>query len=497
MDGIAAAIARINEQVNAIVWGPAMIALMLAAGVYLTVGTGFFQVTRFAHMLRTTIGALFRRRDVRKTKDEHSISQFQALTTALAATAGTGNIIGVATAISAGGAGAVFWMWVSAFFGMMTKYAENVLGIYYRRRNAGGEWIGGPMIYLETGLRQRWLAVLFSIFCIIASFGIGNIAQINGVSASICDSVGAKAAAARWLGTAFGMGAQAAENAGGLLVSLIVGIAAAVFVGVSIFGGLKRIASVTEKLVPAISVLYILGTLVVICANARNLLPALAEILEGAFSRESVGGGVLGYAAARAIRFGTARGVFTNEAGLGSSVLVHSSADVKEPAVQAMWSIFEVFVDTIVVCSLTALAIITSGAHNVEGLVGVEITAYAFHGAMGQFGTVMLTVGVVLFALSTLLGWSVYGVRAAEYLGGRRLAQIYKAAFSLVVVLGAVSSVQLVWDLSDTFNALMALPNLIGVLLLSPVVFRVTRNYCDRTFKHKKIAPLLSYKQGR
>ncbi len=470
MDAIFQVIENVNSKVNNVVWGIPMLLLLLAVGLYLTVGTRFFQVTKFGYALKNTIFSMFRKENAEKSKDKDAISPFQALATALAATVGTGNIVGVATAIAAGGAGAIFWMWVSAFFGMMTKYAEIVLGIYFRHKNEKGEWVGGPMYYIEKGLHQKWLAVLFAVFCLFASFGIGSVAQVNGISTAMAQSFH--------------------------IPNYVTGIIVCLLAGFIVFGGLKRIVTVTEKFVPFMALLYIFGALAVVLANFRHILPALGEIFTGAFQLKSVGGGVLGYGIARAMRYGFARGIFSNEAGLGSSVLVHASADVEEPVEQGLWGIFEVFFDTIVICTLTALAILTTGAHTVEGLEGVAVTMYAFESVFGAAGSYIVSVGIVLFAFSTLLGWSVYGCRVSEYLGGRKSMQVYKILFLLVSFIGSVSSVQLVWDLSDTFNGLMALPNLIGLLCLSPLVFRITENYRQRVFKHKNVSPLLSFHQN-
>lgn len=469
MENLIQLIERANAAVNNVVWGIPMLVLLLATGVYLTVGTRFFQVRRFGYVIKNTLGSLFRNKSTRKSDEHGAISQFQALATALAATVGTGNIVGVVTAIAAGGPGAVFWMWVSAFFGMMTKYAEIVLGMYFRHKDEKGEWVGGPMYYIEKGLHQKWLAVAFAIFCLFASFGIGSIAQVNGIAGAMTNSFH--------------------------IPNYITGIVVCVLTAVIVFGGMKRMVAVTEKFVPFMAILYIGGALVVILANADNLGSAFRSIFEGAFQLRAVGGGAAGYVIARAMRYGFARGVFSNEAGLGSSVMVHSCSDAKEPVQQALWGIFEVFFDTIVVCSLTALTVLCTGAYAVEGLEGIDVTIYAFESVLGRFGGYLVSVGLVLFAFSTLLGWTVYGGRAAGYLGGRRFVRVYRIIFLGAVFLGSVSSVQLVWDLSDTFNGLMALPNLVGVLLLSPLVFRITKNYVRRVFKGEQISPLLSYTQ--
>ncbi len=496
MSGIFKWIAAVNDKVNGVVWGPPMLALLLFAGIYFTVRTGFFQVTHFGYVMKKTILAIFRDKKVVKTEDKSNISQFQALATALAATIGTGNIVGVATAIAAGGAGAVFWMWFSAFFGMMTNYAENVLGIFYRKKNQKGEYIGGPMIYIEKGLGWKWLSVIFSIFCLVASFGIGNIAQINGISTSIQNTFHTSGHAFEGMFVSLGLSAEKAAEVAAMVPGFIIGVLIAIVVGVVILGGIKRIASVTEKLVPFMAAFYIIGSLIVIICNAKHIPAAFGEIFSQAFSFKSAGAGVMGYVIAQAIRYGVARGVFSNEAGLGSSVMVHSNSDVKEPVVQGIWGIFEVFFDTIAVCTVTALAILTTGAHR-QGLEGVNITTYAFQSVLGPVGGYIITFGILLFAFSTILGWSIYGTRAVQYLfkDSPLAVRIYKIIFTLVIIVGAVSSVQLVWDLSDTFNGLMALPNLIGILLLSPVVIKITKNYTDRHFHGHDITPLHSHHQ--
>lgn len=465
LDALVAWITKVNDLVNGVVWGPPMLLLLVGVGVYFTFRTGFFQVRKFGFLLKTTILSVFRDKSTVKSNDKNAISQFQALATTLAATIGTGNIVGVATAIGTGGPGAVFWMWVSAFFGMMTSFAENVLGIYYRKKNEKGEWIGGSMMFLEHGLGCKWLAVLFAVFSLIASFGIGNIAQVNGISVA--------------LETTF------------RIPPVVTGIVLAIFIAFVLLGGLKRVAVVTEKLVPGMALLYTVGAIAVIAMNWKQIPSAFGEIFRGAFDLQSVGGGVMGYTIARAMRYGVSRGVFSNEAGLGSSVMVNSCSDVKEPAVQGMWGAFAVFFDTLVMCTLTALIVITSGAH-LQGLEGVEITNFAFTSSIGPAGGMVLSICILLFAFSTVLGWSVYGSKAVEYLFGNHAVSIYKLCFAAVVFIGAISSVQLVWDLSDTFNGLMALPNLVGLIFLSGTVMKVANNYFDRTFRGAKVPPMLS-----
>ncbi len=465
MEAILNAIKQANDVVNDFVWGPPMLLLLLFVGIYFSIRLRFFQIRRFGHVFKETICSTFSKKQPNEPKNHRAITQFQALSTALASTIGTGNIVGVATAMAAGGPGAVFWMWVSAFFGMMTHFAENVLGIFYRHKNQKGEWCGGAMIYIEKGLHCKWLAVLFSVFCLFASFGIGNIAQINSISTSLETSLS--------------------------IPPIVTGIVLAAVMAIILIGGLKRIAAVAEKLVPFMALVYILGALIIIGMNAPQIPAAFASIFKSAFSFESIGGGIMGYGISLAIRYGVARGVFSNEAGLGSSVMVHSAADVKEPVKQGLWGIFEVFVDTIIVCTLTALVILCTGALDIGG-EGAEITMNAFTNGFGSFGGIFLSLAILLFAFTTALGWSYYGQRAVEYLFGSKAVIIYQILFIGVIVIGSISTVQLVWDLSDTFNGLMALPNLIGVLLLSPKVIKITKNYIARRFKQESVKPVLS-----
>ncbi len=461
------AIEKVNSAVNNFVWGPPVLALLLITGIYITIRTGFFQVRKFPHILSKTILAIFKDKKVTKSSDNKSISQFQALSTALAATVGTGNVVGVATAIVAGGPGAVFWMWISAFFGMMTKFSEIVLGIFFRKKDEEGEWQGGPMMYLQNGLKAKWLAVLFAIFCLAASFGIGNIAQINSISTALNESLN--------------------------VPTYITGIILALIVAFIVIGGLKRIANVTEKLVPFMAILYIVGAITLIIVNFKSIPDAFVMIFKGAFSLEAVGGGVLGFVMAQAMRYGIARGVFSNEAGLGSAVIVHTTSDVNEPVKQGLWGSFEVFVDTIVICTLTALVVLTSGVPIDGSLEGSQITMAAFEQNFGIVGAIFMTVAIFLFAFSTVLGWSFYGEKALEYLAGKKVIIYYKILFVIVTFIGANSSVKLVWDLSDTFNGLMAIPNLIALLLLSPIIIKIVKNYSERTFCGKDVKPLVSY----
>ncbi|MGN1141253.1 MAG: alanine/glycine:cation symporter family protein [Oliverpabstia sp.] len=476
-------ITNVNSFLNGIVWGWPALILLGFVGVLMTCLTRFFQLSHFGHWIKNTIGAIFGDKHVTKHTSDRSISQFQSLCTALAATVGTGNIVGVAGAIAVGGPGAVFWMWLIAFFGMMTNYSENVLGILYRRKNSKGEWCGGAMYYLKDGLGGKpglkgvgtVLAILFSCFCLLASFGIGNMSQVNSMVSNV--------------NTAFG------------IPTIATGIFLFIAVSAVILGGLKRIASFTEKIVPFMVIAYLVGTLIIIAMHIQAIPAVFVSIFQGAFGLKSAAGGVVGSGIALAMQMGMKRGVFSNEAGLGSSVMVHSSSNVKEPVRQGMWGIFEVFADTIIVCTLTALTILTSGAVDLttgqltEAAAEVgssSLMSYAFSQTFGKAGAWFIALAILLFAYSTVLGWSHYGSTACEYLFGTKSVTVYRVVFVLIVLAGSVIEAQLAWDISDTFNGMMMIPNLIGVLVLSPVVMKCTKNYVDRRLKGKKIKPMLS-----
>lgn len=484
-------IEKVNSAVNKVVWGVPALYLLIGTGVIMTVLLKFFQFTRFGHAMKNTIGSLFKNKDIRKSDDTKSISQFQALCTALSATVGTGNITGIALAITSGGPGAVFWMWIAAIVGMMTKFSESVLGIFFRTRTADGEWQGGPMYYIKHGFAKikglsvvgKVLAALFAVFTLFASFGIGNMGQVASISNSIKNVV------------------SFTDN--DQTNSLIIGAVLLVFAALVIIGGLKRIARANEFLVPFMAFFYVLGSVIIVIMNADQILPAFKAIFTKAFSFEAVAGGTGGYIIAQAITWGFKRGVFSNEAGLGSSVMVSSSSNAKEPVGQGLWGIFEVFFDTIVICSLTALVILTTGVVDfdtgaiiIEGAAGMDslgLSTEAFRTAFGTFGAVFIAVAVTLFAFSTVLGWSVYGERAWNYIFGKKTSIIYKIIFLAVILVGTVLDTGLIIDLSDTFNGLMAIPNLLGILVLSPVVMKLTKNYIDRVIKGKTdVAPLLS-----
>ncbi|MBF7096238.1 alanine/glycine:cation symporter family protein [Alkalibacter mobilis] len=475
MEGFLGSVSSINDTINGIVWGVPMLVLIISTGVYMTFRTKFFQVRRAKHVNQETFMAIFTKRSVTKTKEEKSISQFQALSTALAATIGTGNIAGVATAITVGGPGAVFWMWISAFFGMMTNYSENVLGIYFRKKNKKGEWSGGPMYYLENGLKDKPgigplgkpLAVIFALFCMLASFGIGNMTQVNSIASALNGSFG--------------------------IPNIATGIGVALIASLVIVGGIKRIGQVTERIVPFMALAYILGCLYIMVVNFSMVPEVFGYIFKGAFGIGAVAGGISGTMVKQAVTMGFKRGVFSNEAGLGSSVMVHSSSDVKEPVIQGMWGIFEVFFDTLIVCTLTAFVILSTGVLE-TGATGVPLVSEAFAHGLGGFAGEFVSLAILLFAFSTVLGWSFYGTKAAEYLFGTGFTIVYKVLFILFIVVGATMSLDLAWNISDTLNGLMAIPNLIGVLLLSGTVIKITRDYVDRIIEKKKTGkePMLS-----
>ncbi len=454
-------IGQINSVVNAFVWGRGMLVIFLGVGMLFTLRTGFFQFKGWKVWMGDTLGALFRDRRVRKAQDHQSISQFQSFCTALAATLGTGNITGVATAIVTGGPGAVFWMWVSAFLGMMTIYAENVLGIKYRYKNSEGAWVGGAMVYMERGLGAKWLAVFFSIFCLCASFGMGNMTQANAI--------------AKGLKTTLKIPEQ------------FTGMALMVLVAVVILGGVQRVAMVAEKIVPFMAVFYILGGLLVIVIHYERIPETFLWIFGEAFGLRAVGGGVAGYGVKMAMKMGISRGVFSNEAGLGSSVMAHAASDVSCPQIQGMWGMAEVFIDTIVVCTITALVILTSGVYDpqrcisniadgVENIDGTTLTGNAFATVFPN-GDKFLAISIALFAFATIIGWAYFGERTAAYLFGEHAVFPYKLIYILLLLPGAVLAPKLVWELSDTFNGLMAIPNLTALILLHGEVIRMAKEY--------------------
>ncbi len=451
-------ITAINKAVNGFVWGPIMLALLVGTGIFLTFRTGWVQVRRFGYIMKNTVGSLFRKSDA-----DHgsNLSPFQAVTTALAGTVGTGNIAGVTGAIFVGGPGAVFWMWVSAFFGMCTKYSEIALALKFRVTDEKGVHKGGPMYYIEKGMGKnwKWLAVIFALLGGLASFGIGNIAQCSEIAGAMKGLFG--------------------------LDPLVTGIGLAVVAGIVILGGVQRIGQVTSYMVPFMAIFYIAAGVVVIALRITEVPAALALIVKSAFSFEAVGGGVFGYAIVVAMRQGFARGVFSNEAGLGSAPIAHAASSNKDPGDQAIWGVFEVFIDTIVICTITSLTVVLSGLE-----LGEEALAtYSSNGAAavaafntilpGTLGGTIIQVSLLFFALSTVLSWSYYGERCWGYLthDSKAVNLIYKVVFVLVCIVGATGSGKLMWDISDTLNGMMAIPNLVALLALSGVVARETKRY--------------------
>ena len=462
MENFIAKVSEINGVINGFAWGPLMLLLLVGTGVYLTVRVKWLQVTHFGRILKNTIGTLFGKKDA---KDHGAnIPAFHAVTTALAGTVGTGNIAGVTGAIFTGGAGAVFWMWVAAFFGMVTKYAEILLAMKYRVKDKDGRYHGGPMYYIENGLGKswKWLAVVFALLGGLATFGIGNIAQSNEIAGAMNDLFHIPALAS--------------------------GIIIAVIAALVTLGGIKRIGAVTSLLVPFMSVFYIIAGIILIIMRIGDIPAAFGQIFAGAFSLKSVGGGIFGYTIMMAMRQGFARGVFSNEAGLGSAPIAHAASSTEEPCEQAIWGVFEVFIDTIVICSITAMAVILSGVLNTDG----GLDAFASKGAAaaaafntilpGTFGGLIIELSLLFFALSTILSWAYYGENCWGYLtnNNKAVVTIYKIIFSLVCIVGAVGSGTLMWDIADTLNGLMAIPNLIALLMLSGVVTSVTKEYFSK-----------------
>ena len=427
----------VNESINSLVWGPYMLLLLMGTGIFYTVKLRGFQLLGIRVWWSSTIMTVFKKNN--SSENSKGISPLQAVSAALAGSVGTGNIVGVANAIALGGAGAVFWMWLAAFFGMATVFAENVLGIKYREKK-NGTYCGGPMYYIEKGLGSKWLAVCFAVICCLASLGMGNMTQSNSVAGALKDGFGVPV----WIS--------------GTLLSVIV--------GAIIFGGIGRIARFTEKLVPAMTGIFVLGIIIVIATHIQSVPEAFYRIITEAFDIKAVSGGFMGYGMTMAIKYGISRGVFSNEAGLGTSPIVHCAAETEDPYEQGMWGIFQVFIDTIILCTLMALCVLVTGGDRI-GLDGIELCSYAFRSAAGNIGGIFMSVSIVLFAFGTLVSWSYYGEKSLEYLTGGKYIGIYRIVYSASACLGCVMSLSLVWEISDTLNGLMAIPNLIALILLS------------------------------
>lgn len=488
------AVVRINDAVNGFAWGTFGLTLLLGTGLICTIITGFFQVTHIKHWFSETFGIMKGRGLI--INDAGALSQFRTFCTALCAVIGTGNIAGVSTAICVGGPGAVFWMWVAAFFGMMVKYSESVLGVYYRRRNSEGAWSGGPMYYLEDGLGSkkhckglgRLLGIMFCLFTVLASFGIGNMGQINKITINF--------------GETFLGGIDKGSFLGASNVNWMIGFILMLAVAFIIMGGFRRLAAVSEKLIPFMTIMYIIGCLIVIILHISRLPEVFASIFRFALGPKAMAGGAAGTAvqlAFNTIKNGCKRGVFSNEAGLGSSVIVHSNTCAREPVKQGMWGIAEVFLDTMVICSMTAIVVLSSGAIDLdtglvmEGTNDATLVTKAFGSTLGKPGEWFVVLAITLFAFTTVMGWSYYGAKVTEYLFGVIWAKVYRVVFILLIIFGAVMESSLAWDISDTFNGLMMIPNLIGLLVQIPLIIKLTRNYIDRRIRGNAIEPLLSY----
>ncbi len=496
MEAFLEAVAKVNAAVNGVVWGLPMIVLILGTGILLTVRTKALQVRKFGTSWGETIIPTVKsigKKDKTKSKKENSISQFEAFATAISGTVGTGNIVGVTSAIMTGGPGAVFWMWVSAFFGMVTNYAENVLGLYFRKKEKNGDFSGGPAYYLSEGLAGKGsflktlgkiLAVMAAVFCTFAAIGMSGV-QTNKISATFQNIVSPDHQQ---------------------LVSILVGVVVAIVLGLIVLGGIKSIGKVASIFVPFMSLLFILMSLVIICVHITAVGSVFALIFSNMFKFESAVAGVGGYAFAQIIQKGLARGVFSNEAGLGSSVIAHSASETREPVKQGLWGIFEVFFDTFIICTLTALVVLVSfgneeGMANVlyaEGAVDTAVSMGAFQSVFGGFGTAVYSTMLPLFAFTTILAWSYYGEKSVDYLfrktgeRGRKIATtVFKVAYVLLVIVSALIDGELAWAISDTFNGLMALPNLIGLVVMSGLVTKITKNYFDRK-KGVSVKPMLS-----
>ena len=465
-------ITNINSAINGVVWGLPMMILILGVGVYLSVRCGFPQFTHFGHIMKNTAGKAFEKTEAK----EGSVSPFKAMCTALAASIGTGNIAGVSGAIAIGGPGAVFWMWMSALLGMCTKYAEVTLSINYRQKNEAGDWVGGPMYYITNGLGKswKWLASLFAVFGALAAFGIGNMTQINTIAGTINTAI-----------TGFIPTTEGQQT----MIAWIVSIICAIICAIVLLGGIQRLADVCALLVPVMALIYIVASFGVIIMNAGAIPEAFAAIFKGAFAPSSVAGGLAGVGIKTAITKGVGRGIFSNEAGLGSAPIAHAAADVDHPVKQGIYGVFEVFMDTIVVCTMTALVVLLGvGVQNIEygNDIGANLTINGFESVYGGgIPGVAVAICLTLFALSTVLTWALYGSRCVEFLFGFKASKVYQVIFCLFACIAGTVELSLAWAIADTLNGLMAIPNLIGVALLSPVVFKLTKEYFSEVKKNK------------
>ncbi len=457
-------ITDLNNTINGFVWGLPMMVLILGVGVYLTVRCGFPQFRHFIYIMKNTLGKAFEKTEAK----DGAVSPFKAMCTALAASIGTGNIAGVSGAIAIGGPGAIFWMWVSALLGMCTKFSEVVLAIKFREKNKEGDWVGGPMYYITNGLGKnfKWLAIIFACFGALASFGIGNMTQINTIAGTINTAIAGFIPTSEMTKT---------------IIAWFVAIICALICAFILLGGIQRLADVCSLLVPIMAVIYIAASLVVIVLNIGNIPSVLSAIVAGAFNPEAVAGGLAGVGIKTALTKGVGRGIFSNEAGLGSAPIAHAAADVKHPVEQGIFGVFEVFMDTIVVCTMTALVVLLGvGVQNIEyGTdIGATLTIMGFESVFGAgFPAVAVAICLSLFALSTVLAWALYGTRCVEYLFGYKASKVYQVIFCLFACIAGAVKLDLAWAIADTLNGLMAIPNLIALALLSPVVIKLTKEY--------------------
>ena len=453
-------ITNINNALNSFIWGVPAMTCIIGVGLYLAIRTGFLQIRKFGYALKNTVGRMFQKQEAA----DGSLTPFQAVCTALAATIGTGNIAGVAGAIAIGGPGAVFWMWIYALLGMGTKFAEVTLAVHYRERNAKGDYIGGPMYYIKNGLggKWMWLAYMYAFFGVCAVFGTGNATQVNTITAAVNTAL-------------INYGLLTAESTAGS--NLIIGVFICIIVALILIGGVKRIGKVTEKLVPFMALLYVILGVGLIAMKANQVPAVFAAIFQGAFNPTAVTGGVVGSFFV-AMQKGVSRGIFSNEAGLGTGSIAHACADTNDPVKQGLYGIFEVFMDTIVVCTMTALVILLSGVAIPYGqAAGAELTITGFTTVYGNWVSIFTAIAMCCFAFSTIVGWGLYGARCAEFMFGSKILLPFNIAYALVSIVGAVVDLGLIWGISDTFNGFMIVPNLIGVFLLSPVVLKLIKEH--------------------
>ena len=459
-------IKSVNSVVNNFIWGvPAMICI-IGVGLLLSVRTKFLQIRKFPYAMKQTIGKIFDKKDA----SDGAMTPFQAVCTALAGTVGTGNIAGVAGAIAIGGPGAVFWMWISALLGMCTKFSEVTLAVHFREKNAVGDWVGGPMYYIKNGLKKHWhwLALLFALFGVLTVFGTGNATQVNTITTAIDSAL-----------LSFNIIPESSTK----VVNLVMGIIVAILVAMILLGGVKRIGRVTERLIPFMALLYIVLAFGVIILNIDRVPGVFHSIIDGAFHPASVTGGIVG-SFFLSMKKGVARGIFSNEAGLGTGSIAHACADTGEPVKQGMFGIFEVFTDTILICTLTAMVILCSGIPVGYGAdAGAELTISGFTATYGNWVSIFTAIALCCFAFSTIIGWGLYGSRCMEYLSSEKWVKPFMVVYALVAIVGATMDLGMLWSIAETFNGLMAIPNLIALFLLSGTVVKLVKDYFARQHK--------------